>query len=95
MIWPKSRSISSRAQYAIMPKKNSHPRLVIYLFCNPTHKTETGTPNRWGTTNSEPPEPIIPMGQSEILSSSQIIFITLFSAGAVSFTFCPFIGYMN
>ncbi len=23
-------------------------------FCNPTHKTETGTANRWGTTNSKP-----------------------------------------
>ncbi len=24
------------------------------LFCNPTHKTETGTANRWGTTSSTP-----------------------------------------
>jgi hypothetical protein len=24
------------------------------LFCNPTHKTEAGTANRWGTTNGEP-----------------------------------------
>ncbi len=23
------------------------------LFCNPAHKTETGTTNRWGTTNSK------------------------------------------
>ncbi len=38
--------------------------------------------NKWGTTNSEPPGPIIMIGQSEILSSSQIIFITLFCAGA-------------
>jgi hypothetical protein len=24
-----------------------HPSLVILLFCNPTHKTETGTANMW------------------------------------------------
>jgi hypothetical protein len=52
------------------------------VFSNPANKTETGTPNRWGTTNSKPLGPIIMMGQSETLSSSQITFITLFSAGA-------------
>jgi hypothetical protein len=67
-------------------KKKFTSEFSYLLFCNPTHKTETGTPNSWGTTNSKPPEPIIAMGQSETLSSSQIIFITLFSAGAVSFT---------
>jgi hypothetical protein len=39
-----------------------------YLFiCNPTNKTETGTPNRWGDylPNSKPSGPIIMMGQSE------------------------------
>jgi hypothetical protein len=38
-----------------------------------------GTANCWGTTNSKPPGLIIMMGQSEILSSSQILFIALFS----------------
>jgi hypothetical protein len=52
------------------------------IFCNPTHKTETGIANRWGTTNSEPPAPIIMIGQSKTLSGSHIIFITLFCAGA-------------
>ncbi len=52
------------------------------LFCNPTNKTETGTANRWGTTNSKPSGPIIMIGQSEMLSSSSIIFISLFSVGA-------------
>jgi hypothetical protein len=52
------------------------------LFCNPTHKTETGTANRREATNSKPPGPIIMMGKSETPSSSQIIFITLFFAGA-------------
>jgi hypothetical protein len=59
----------------------SHPSLVVY-FCNATDKIETGTTNKWGTTNSKPPGPIIMMGQSETLSSSQVKFITLFSAGA-------------
>jgi hypothetical protein len=47
-----------------------------------THKTETGIANRWWTTtDSKPPRPIIMMNQSEIIvSSSQIIFITLFPA---------------
>ncbi len=46
------------------------------LFCNPTHKPETGIANRWGTTNSKPTGLII------IMSTSEIMFITLFSAGA-------------
>ncbi len=57
-------------------------KFCYLLFCNPTHKTGTGTANRWGTTNSEPPGPIIMIGESETLTSSQILFITLFSAGA-------------
>jgi hypothetical protein len=52
------------------------------LFSNPTHKTETGTANRRGTTNSKPLGPIIMMCPPEALSSSQMISITLFSAGA-------------
>jgi hypothetical protein len=46
------------------------------LFSNPTHKTETGTTNWSGTTNSKPPGSIIMIGQSETLSTSQIICIT-------------------
>jgi hypothetical protein len=52
------------------------------FFCKPTHKIETGTANSWGSTNSKPPAPIITLGQSETLSSSEIIFIKLFSPGA-------------
>jgi hypothetical protein len=36
----KGKSISSDAQYATLQKYCSHPSLVIYFFCNPTHKTE-------------------------------------------------------
>ncbi len=57
------------------------------LFCNPTQKTEPGTANRWGTTNSKPHGPIIMMGQSETLITSQVLFITLFSAGVHRFGF--------
>jgi len=38
-----------RAQYVTLQKYFWHPSLVISLFCNPTHKIETGTANRWGT----------------------------------------------
>jgi hypothetical protein len=48
------------------------------LFCNPTYRNEIGTANRWGTTKSKPPRPIIMISQSETLSSSQIIFNKLF-----------------
>jgi hypothetical protein len=45
------------------------------LFCNPSHKSETGIANRWGTSNSEPPGPIIMMGRSETLTSIEIILL--------------------
>jgi hypothetical protein len=32
-----------------LQKYISHPSLVLYLFPNPTHKTETRTANMWGT----------------------------------------------
>jgi hypothetical protein len=60
-----------------LQKSFSHPSLVIYFFA--------GTAN-WGTTNSKPPGPIIMMTQSETLSSSQILFITLFSTGWITHT---------
>jgi hypothetical protein len=56
-------------------------KFSFVLFCNHTCKTETGTANRWETTNSKPLGPIIMTGRSETPSSSQIIFITLFFAG--------------
>jgi hypothetical protein len=58
-----SKSISSGAQYVTLNKYFPRPNLVIYFL-------ETGTANRWGTTNSKPPGPIIMIGQSETLSSS-------------------------
>jgi hypothetical protein len=41
------------------------------LVCDPIHKTESETANWCGTTNSKPPGPIIMMGESETLSSTQ------------------------
>jgi hypothetical protein len=53
------------------------------IFGNPTHKTETGTANRWGgVTNSKPPVLITIMGQLETLSSNQVMSIALVSTGA-------------
>jgi hypothetical protein len=73
-------TISSHgAQYVTPQKYFSHPSSVIYsFFFNPTHKTESGIANRCEITNSKPPGPIIMMGQSETLTSNQIIFVTLF-----------------
>jgi len=54
------------------------------FFCgNPTNKIEI--PYTWGPTNSKPSGPIIVIGQSEILSRSQVQFITLFLGGAQLF----------
>jgi hypothetical protein len=65
-----------------MQKYFSHPSFSYLLICNPTHKTETWTANKWGTTSSKPPGPIIMMGRSETLIDSQVLFITLSSAAA-------------
>ncbi len=72
-----TQSISSGAQYVTLAKYFSHPRLVIYFLATPPIKLKLG----WQMiTNSNPPKPIIMMGQSETLISSEIVFITLFSA---------------
>jgi len=76
------KSISRGTQYVTLQKYFPHPSWGIILFCNPTHKTETRTANRWGTTNSKPPGPIIMMGQSQTPTTSQIVFIRLFSVRA-------------
>ncbi len=64
-------SISSCAQYVVtLCKKLSHPSFSYVLFYNLTHTTESGTTNRWETTNNKPPGQIIMIGESETLSSS-------------------------
>jgi hypothetical protein len=85
-----SKSIPGSAQYVTLQKYFSRPFLFL-LFCKPTHKTETRTANGWETTNSKSPKPIIMIGWSEIESSSQIIFITLFS-GRCTALLCFFIS---
>ncbi len=67
-----------RCSVCDLAKKNFTSKFSYVLFCNLTNKTETWRENRWGTTNNKPPGPIIMLGQSETMSSSQIIFITLF-----------------
>ncbi len=63
----------------LLKKYFSHPSLVIYSFATPPIKVKLGQQIGGGTMNSKPLAPIIMMGQSKILSSSQIPFITLFS----------------
>ncbi len=66
------------------------------LFCSqqPPIKTKTETANRWETTNSKPPEPIIMIDQSEIGNSSEIIFVALFSKRLLGFA-VPFNSHSN
>jgi len=80
-----SNSRWSGAPYVTLEKYFWHESLVIYFFPNLTHKTKTGTSNRWGTTSSSPSGRIIMIGESETGSSSQIIFITLFSGRSLGF----------
>ncbi len=69
------KSIPSSVQYVTLKKKVFFTSKFRYLLsCNPSHETETGG----GTTNSNPPGPIIMMSQSETLSSIQITFSILF-----------------
>jgi hypothetical protein len=72
--WSKRRTLEHLQQCSVSgPAKLFFTSKFSYvLFCNPTNKTKTGT------ANSKPPGPIIMMGRSETLSSSYIIFITLF-----------------
>ncbi len=78
-----------RVSPAMWPCKKyfTHVSVVIYFFANLNPKT--GTANRWETTNSKSPRPIIMIGQSETESSnSHIIFITLFSGMCTTLP-CP------
>jgi hypothetical protein len=53
----------------------------FFFSGNATDKTGTACAYTWGTTNSKQPGPIIMIDQSEILSRSQVQFITLFCGG--------------
>jgi hypothetical protein len=86
--------LCTSAQHATLQKYFSHPSLVIYFFSNPTHKTKIGTATRWETTNSKPHGPIIMIGQSETMSSSQIISITVF-AGRCTALLCHLLASAN
>jgi hypothetical protein len=61
-----------------------HIQVFLFIFCNSSHDTETGTADMWETTNSKPLGPIIMIDQWETLRSSQIIFIALFFGGLYS-----------
>ncbi len=54
--------------------------LPYILFCNPAHKTEIGTTNRWELLIANHLDQSFTIDQSKMGSSSQIIFITLFSS---------------
>ncbi len=61
----------SLAGLSIWPWKKKFTSKFSYLFISKlTHKTKTGTANRWETANSKPPRPIIMIGQSKTGSTS-------------------------
>ncbi len=72
------KSIPSSVQYVTLQNEFSTSNFYYLLFGNRTHQFKTGTAHRWKTTDSKRPGPIIMIGQSEIGSSSQIIFIAFF-----------------
>ncbi len=55
----------------------SHPSFSYLLFFA-TSPMKLKLANKWESTNSKPPGPIITIGQLETRTSSQIQFITLF-----------------
>jgi hypothetical protein len=60
------KSISNGAQYVTPVIIFFSSKFSYVLFsATPTHKTETGTANRWRITNNKPPGPIIMMGHSK------------------------------
>jgi hypothetical protein len=63
-------------------------KFSCFSFGNPTNKIETAY--TWGTTNSKPRGPIVMFDELEILSLSQVQFITLIFGGAV---LCPFTSH--
>jgi hypothetical protein len=52
-------SIPNGAQYLTLHNSFSHPSFSYLLSCNSMHKTQVEIPNRWETTNSKTPGPII------------------------------------
>jgi hypothetical protein len=73
------KSIATSAQYVILEKYFSHPSLVIQFFGTPPMRLFLSDWKEMQTTNSDPPGPIIMIGQSKTGSSNEIILITLFS----------------
>ncbi len=83
----------SIAHYATRQKYFSHPTLVIYVWQSHPVKMKLGQQIGAGTTNSKPHGPTIMIDQSETLSSSQIIFSTLFSATCTAVFASPFTSH--
>jgi hypothetical protein len=63
-------------QYVTLDSKIKMSKFICVVLGNPTNKTITGT------TNRKPAGLIVMIDQSEILSRSQVQFITFFFGGA-------------
>jgi hypothetical protein len=77
MVVKASPALVLSSMYVTPQKYFSHPSVVVYIFATPTNKTETGTANRWGTSNSKPP------GQSCCAMYQPPQSLLLFFLGAV------------
>ncbi len=75
-----TQSIFTGAQYVTLDNKIKCLSLAFFSG-NPTNKTVTGTPYTWGLLIANHLGSIIVIDQSEILSRSQVQFITLFFGG--------------
>jgi hypothetical protein len=92
--WPLLEHLQlSITRYVTRHNSFSHPTLVIYVWQSHPVKMKLGQQIGGGTTNSKPHGPIFMIDQSETLSSSQIIFSTLFSAMCTTVFASPFTSH--
>jgi hypothetical protein len=83
-------SISNGAQYVTPQKYFSHPSFSYLLFPNLTHKTKTGTANRWEITNSNPLDQsnsLAHQKQGAVSKNNLTVFIRLFQVAEVAVHF--------
>jgi hypothetical protein len=73
--------IFSGILYVNLQKYFSHPSLVIYFFATPPIKLKLGQQIGGGLLIANHLDQSLEWADKKTLSSSQIIFITLFSAG--------------
>jgi hypothetical protein len=95
MIWPKSRSISSSAQYAILQKIISHPSLVIYFFATPPIKLKLGHQIGGGLLMANHLNRLLQWANQKHSAAVRSYLLHSFLQEMYLSPCCHFIGYMN